>query len=124
MEISVWRVRYPELSQLFDDSKILAALEQSRLFTPYSVWVGKPGELNPDGEGRWIEAIGLYAAHLLSIEHSQLGQMVSVGANLAADRMVSPLNAMTEDHLLTTSYGLLYRQMKQGLPLTGFGFYE
>lgn len=124
MEISVWRVRYPELSQLFDDSKILVALERSRLFTPYSVWVGKPGEFNPDGEGRWIEAIGLYAAHLLFIEHNQLGQMVNVGANLAADRMVSPLSAMTEDHLLTTSYGLLYRQMKQGLPLTGIGFNE
>lgn len=124
MDISTWRVRFPEVSQLFDDSKIMVALDRSRQVTPRSVWVGKPGEFNSDGEERWVEAIGLYAAHLLFIEHSQLAQMVNIGANLAADRMVSPLSAMTEDHLLTTSYGLMYRQMKQGLPATGFGFYE
>ena len=124
MDVSAWRIRFPEVSQLFDDSKILVALDRSRQVTPRNVWVGKPGEFNPDGEARWVEAIGLYAAHLLFIEHSQLAQMVNVGANLAADRMVSPLSAMTEDHLLTTSYGLMYRQMKQGLPVTGFGFYE
>lgn len=124
MDISTWRVTYPELSQLFDDQKIEVALKQSSLMTPRTVWVGKPGEWNPDGEAKWVHAIGLYAAHLLVIENQQLAAIVNIGANLAADRVVSPPSAITDDHLLTTTYGVQYRELKQGLPMTGIGFYD
>jgi hypothetical protein len=116
MDISAFKSVYNELGQLYSDAQVLNALTKARIATPRKVWV--PAS-NPEDEERYSIAIGLYTAHILLIEEQQLGVAANLGANLAADRAVSPLMSGSEDHLLSTSYGQQYRSMRSAIPCTG-----
>lgn len=113
MDISRWKARYPELSQIFDDQKISFALEAAGVLEKFHVW---------EDPEQWEMAIALRAAHLLVTQDQQLAAIASQGANLAADRAVSLPTALGPDDLTSTVYGQLLDRMKRSLPIVGIGF--
>ncbi len=112
MEISRWKIKYAELGEIYSDQRIQSALEDASILEVAHVW--------EDPILREM-AIGLRAAHNLITEDQQLGVVASMGANLAADRMVSPPASMGQDDLTSTVYGQRLDRLRRSLPLTGIG---
>lgn len=105
-------VEYPEFAET-DEGLIQAKLQRAVENHQSPLW-GSNQE----------EAIYLYTAHMLAMRLAQMSELAGLGAS-AAGGQGAALTSKGENLSLTT-YGLLYKEISDGLPASGFatGSYE